>query len=177
MQLSGKADAPVVIGRLRAVFAIHGWLKVESFTRPRGNITDYQQFLIRTGDSWLELGKASWKRHGNQFLVHFAGIEDRDQAQGYVGHDIAVSRTALPPLEAGEYYWSDLIGMVVRDRICGDLGTVTNLIETGANDVLVVGQSDAVLIPFLPAVVIKEVDMAARIITVDWPKSDRSIES
>lgn len=175
--MSGKVDAPVVIGRLRAVFAIHGWLKVESFTRPRGNITDYQQFLIRTGDSWQELGKASWKRHGNQLLVHFAGIEDRDQAQGYVGHDLGVLRAALPPLAAGEYYWSDLIGMAVRDQVRGDLGTVKNLIETGANDVLVVGDRESVLIPFLPAIVVKEVDMAARTITVDWPADDRSTEN
>ncbi|MCC6203027.1 MAG: 16S rRNA processing protein RimM [Gammaproteobacteria bacterium] len=171
--MNDSPDIPVIIGRSHAVFAIHGWLKVESFTRPRGNIMEYDQVLVRAGDDWLALGRATWKRHGNQFLVHFTGIDDRDQAQAQVGRDIAVMRSALPPPAPGEYYWSDLIGMSVRDQTRGELGTVVNLIETGANDVLVVG--GGLLIPFIRNDVIKDIDLTAKTIIVDWPESDAAV--
>jgi 16S rRNA processing protein RimM len=81
---------------------------------------------------------------------------------------IAVPRSQLPEQDEDEYYWSDLIGMSVVNEANEQLGTVSNLLETGANDVLSVkGESGEILIPFVDAV-IKQVDAANRTIRVDW---------
>lgn len=160
--------APIVLGRIQAVFAIHGWLKVESYTRPRGNIASYLAFSLRDGNSLRAFNVTSWKQHGTQYLVKFDGIDDRDHAQQLLGRDIVVTRADLPPPATHEYYWSDLIGMTVCDLKGGTLGTVVKLMETGANDVLVVRDGKEILIPFVRDLVIKGVDLTTRTIIVDW---------
>jgi 16S rRNA processing protein RimM len=81
---------------------------------------------------------------------------------------------ALPELEEGDYYWSDLIDLEVRTEAGQLLGVVHSLMETGSNDVLVVqGTAESLdrserLIPWLPGSVVKNVDLAGRVITVDW---------
>jgi 16S rRNA processing protein RimM len=81
---------------------------------------------------------------------------------------IAVPRSSLPQHTGDEYYWSDLIGMAVVNEAGAQLGTVANLLETGANQVLSVnGESGEILIPFV-ATAIKQVDVKNRVIRVDW---------
>jgi 16S rRNA processing protein RimM len=92
--------------------------------------------------------------------------------------DIAVPRAALPELGAGEYYWNQLEGLLVWARLVSGgtelLGRVDHLMETGANDVLVVraceGSRDQRerLIPWIPGDVILDVDLAGRELLVDW---------
>ena len=90
-----------------------------------------------------------------------------------MGSTIAIRREQLPALAEHEYYWNDLKGLRVVTRDGIPLGEVTGLMETGANDVLVVQerQDDTVrerLIPYLPGRVVLEVDLAEGIMTVDW---------
>ena len=82
---------------------------------------------------------------------------------------IGVNRSDMPALEEGEYYWSDLEGLTVQKESGEMVGTVAYLIETGANDVLVVQKAgEEVLLPFVTGEVIKDVDLAAGVIRVDW---------
>jgi 16S rRNA processing protein RimM len=74
----------------------------------------------------------------------------------------------LPVAEEGEYYWVDLIGAEVVDAAGGPLGTVRALLETGANDVLVVAGEQERLIPFALGSVVLEVDVPGRRVRVDW---------
>jgi 16S rRNA processing protein RimM len=81
---------------------------------------------------------------------------------------IAVPRSSLPAQDEGEYYWADLIGLTVINEAGETLGVVAELLETGANDVLIVrGNGPDILIPFLNSV-IGQVDMAAKTIQVNW---------
>jgi 16S rRNA processing protein RimM len=74
----------------------------------------------------------------------------------------------LPQQTGDEYYWSDLIGMGVVNEAGERLGTVANLLETGANQVLsVTGEGGEILIPFV-ASAIKQVDVKNKTIRVDW---------
>jgi 16S rRNA processing protein RimM len=100
--------------------------------------------------------------------VHIAGIDDRDIAASLLNTQIAVRREQLPPAAEGEYYWSDLVGLAVRTIAGVELGKVTHLMQTGANDVLVVKGDRERLIPFLQPDVVKRVDLDAGIIEVDW---------
>ena len=75
----------------------------------------------------------------------------------------------LPPLEDGDFYWAELEGLRVVTVEGAELGVVKRLMETGANDVLVVQGERERLIPYVAAVV-RNVDLDSRTIEVDWDK-------
>lgn len=166
---------PVVVGQLGAVYGIKGWLKVNSFTDQPDGIFDYQPWLIRDGKGWREIRVTGWKRHNKSLICKLADIEQREEAQALTGVDIAVSGDMFPELPEDQFYWRDLIGCQVRNTRGYDFGQVTQLMETGSNDVLVVkanandafGQRER-LIPFLEDQVIKSVSIQGKVIEVDW---------
>ncbi|HDN69444.1 MAG TPA: 16S rRNA processing protein RimM, partial [Gammaproteobacteria bacterium] len=93
---------------------------------------------------------------------------DRDAAAALTGTDIGIYRSQLPPVDADEYYWSDLMGMQVITKDDQVLGVVDHLLETGANDVIVVKGEQEHLVPYIKGQVVKSVDLEARIIRVEW---------
>ena len=105
---------------------------------------------------------------GKGLVAFLEGVNDRDAAAALVGRDIAMYRHQLPPPGAGQYYWSDLIGMAVVTRTGVSLGKVVDMRETGANDVMVVDGAEPRLLPWVMHEVILEVDMENRRITVEW---------
>lgn len=101
-------------------------------------------------------------------VVFLQGVTDRDAAINLLGAEIAVSREQLPPLPAGQYYWSDLLDMQVIDLQGRLLGKVQALQETGANDVMVVQGDGKYLIPWVTEDIVKTVDIETGRIYVDW---------
>lgn len=160
---------PVILGRVSGLFGVRGWVKIHSYTDPREAILEYPCWFIEIGDRWQPVERAAGKPHGKTIIARFDGVDDRDEAAGYVDARIAVERRALPDTGKDEYYWSDLEGLQVENKDGSVLGTVAHLLETGANDVLVVRDGDReVLIPFVTGEVIKDVDLASGVIRVDW---------
>ena len=94
-------------------------------------------------------------------------LADRNLALSLKGAKIFVPRTSFPTAGQDEYYWIDLIGMRVLNRQDQELGSVTDLIQTGPHAVLRVQADPEILIPFVAAYV-DDVSMAQRIIRVDW---------
>ena len=172
---SSDSGKRVVLGQLGKVHGVRGWLKLHSYTSPPENILDYSPLLAGTGDSeqLLEIDQTS--RRANGLLVHFKGIDDATVARSLTGLELSVASAELPALEEGNYYWHELEGMEVCNGSGQILGRVLRLLETGANDVLVVGPSAASvddrerLIPYLVDSVVEEVDRVNRRIRVDWP--------
>lgn len=168
----------VVIGRFTGTFGIKGWLKVYSYTDPLDNFLDYLYCRIQREGTWHATQIAEGKVHGKGLVVKLKGVDDPEQAAVYVGCDVAVAATQLPLLPENEYYWRQLEGLQVvvdhpqRGRLV--LGRVDHLLETGANDVLVVkGDDDSIdrrerLIPYLPDQVVLAIDLAERRMRVDW---------
>ena len=74
---------------------------------------------------------------GKGIVAQLASIVDRDQAESLIGSKILVPSDALPKLPEGEYYWHQLLGLAVSNQD-QELGVIASLMETGANDVLVV---------------------------------------
>ena len=105
--------------------------------------------------------------HGSAVVAQMQGSEDRDAAARLRGNEVAVPRSALPAAKDNEFYWADLIGLKVENVAGQDLGEVVRILETGANDVLVVRGEREHLIPFV-AVVVNDVDIANGVIRVDW---------
>lgn len=158
----------VIVGRVSGLFGVRGWLKVFSFTEPRENILAYSPWVLNRGNETIECVVAEGKIHGKGLIARIDGVDDRDAAALYVGADIRVDRDQFAGAVEGEYYWADLEGMQVETAAGQELGTVTSLFATGANDVLVVGGKRRRLIPFVVDEIVKSVDWDTRTIVVDW---------
>jgi 16S rRNA processing protein RimM len=161
-------NKPVILGRVTGLYGVKGWIKVHSYTEPREAILDYNDWLLLRDGERQAVKLAEGKRHGKAVIARIDGIDERDDAAGYVGHEIAVAREQLPDAGRGEYYWADLEGLQVVHSDGRILGRVAYLLATGANDVLVVRGDREILIPFVQEEVIKDVDLAAGVINVDW---------
>lgn len=166
------ARVPVVLGRVSGVFGTRGWLKIYSYTRPRDNIFNYSAWQLCDRGAWHSFALAEHRRQGAALVVRLAGIDDRDAAAGLIGRDIGVDRDVLPDNAAGEYYWADLIGLQVVNQDGIALGSVTRLLETGANDVLVIDGPRQRLIPYVIERYVVAVDLAERRMIVDWHVDD-----
>lgn len=175
----------VVMGRIVAPYGVYGWLKVIPDTEAIDGLFDYDTWWLGKGNDWREMVVETAKIHNDVIVVKLEGIDDRDAAFACKGKQIAVPRDQLPEPEENEYYWSDLIGLQVKNLQGIDFGHITEVFETGANDVLVVKpeavkleasakESDAKkekpqerLLPFIASVVL-EVDLKAKTMLVDW---------
>jgi 16S rRNA processing protein RimM len=166
--VSAKPTKWVILGRVSGVFGVKGWLKVQSYTEPRGNIAELGVWLLRMNGVDRSFEVEDGHSHGGSVVAKLRGLDDRDRALEWIGADIVVERESLPALGPNEFYWTDLEGLEVRTTAGEVLGTVDHLLATGANDVLVIGGSPQHLIPFVVGPVVKEVDLAARLIVVEW---------
>ncbi len=159
---------PVVLGRISGFFGVRGWVKVYSYTEPRDAVLNYKSWLLSSNGDWRTAEVAEGKRHGKTVIARIEGIDDRDQAAALIGCDIGVPRSELPETGEGQYYWSDLEGLQVMTKNGTELGKVEYLLETGANDVMVINGEQERLVPFVIDDVVLDVDLAAGVITVDW---------
>ncbi len=160
-------DRLVIIGRISSLYGVRGWLKVYSYTKPRRRILDYGPWLV-PGAGGLAVEVEDGREHGKGIAVKLKGYDDRDAAARLLGKDIAVRRTRLDAPAPGEYYWADLEGLRVVTRDGRDLGRIDHLLETGANDVVVVRGDRERLIPFVQGQVIRRIDLEAGLMEVDW---------
>jgi 16S rRNA processing protein RimM len=166
----------LVVGRITTVFGVRGWLKVHSYTEQVEVLCSYKPWMISTASGIQQLQIDDWRRHGESLVVHIKGIDDRDVAQEWCGNDILVDKSNLPDLSTEDFYWHQLEGLAVIAQYEDQqvrLGVVKSLLETGANDVLVVkGDSQSIdreerLIPYVDEFVVK-IDLAEQRIVVNW---------
>ncbi len=158
----------ISVGKISGVFGIKGWVKVFSFTDPRENILTYSPWLLQKGDQIKTVNVVDGQLQGKTIVAQLAGIDDRDQAASLMGWDIFITQDQLPKAAKGEYYWSELIGLQVETINSAQLGVVDSLLETGANDVIIVQGERERVIPFLQGQTIIKVDLDAGKIIVDW---------
>lgn len=166
---------PLIVGKIGSAYGIRGWLRMFSSTEKAEAIFGYQPWFIQRAGQWQLIELEEWKRHNQDIIIKVNGISDRNAAEVLTNFDIVVDSVQFPVLESGDYYWKDLVGCQVFTTKGYQLGRVTQLMETGSNDVLIVKANlkDAFgikerLIPFLSEQVIKHVDLTEGKIEVDW---------
>jgi 16S rRNA processing protein RimM len=164
----------VRLGRIVGISGVRGEVKLESWTEPRERIFEYQPWqLVSAPGEDAKIGGVRGRKQGKGLVAHLPGIDDRDAAAALVGTDILIERTQLPPPAPGEFYWADLEGMDVLTITGARLGQVSHLLATGANDVLVVrGGEKEYLVPLVMEYYVRDVDLEARRIVVDWDPAD-----
>lgn len=160
----------ILVGEITAPFGVRGWVKVRSFTDPPQNLLDYRPWYLEgpAGLEGAEVSLLDGRLQGAGLVALIKGVEDRDQALTLRGHKISVPRDVFPEPLPGIFYWADLVGLRVANVQGQELGRVTGLLETGANDVLVVKAERERLIPFVVGEYVKTVDLEAGFLEVDW---------
>ena len=128
----------VLVGEIMGAHGLKGWVRVFSYTRPRNQILDYSPWqlvsLMRRKTFIISCSSS-----GKKILVLFEECRSRNKADELKARKVFVDKSQLPSLENGDFYWNDLVGMQVKSTdgiFFGKCGF--KLIETGANDVLVV---------------------------------------
>jgi 16S rRNA processing protein RimM len=157
----------VAVGLVLAPFGLKGELKVQSLSENPDRLR--AGAVVYAGRERVTVAR-SREAQGYTYLS-LRGHPDRTSVERFRHSLLQVPESELPKLPAGEYYRFQLIGLAVVDRDGVALGTLDEVLETGANDVYRVRTPDGrdVLLPAVPDVIV-EVDLAARRITVDPPE-------
>jgi len=172
-----EPDELIVLGKVSGFYGVKGWLKLFSHTDPKENIVRYASLKINLGQQWQTIHLDAGKAHGKGVVAHFSGYDSREAAAALIGSELAVYRSDFKTLAKEEYFWADLIGLKVTNLQGIVLGSVVRLMETSANDVLVIkahvetGEKaqDEILIPFVLQRYIEAVDKNEGVILVNWP--------
>lgn len=165
------ADSMILLGKVSGLFGVKGWVKIHSDTEPRENILNYLPWYLEQDGQWQVMKLVAGKKHGKGLIAQFINCDDREVAVTLVGKRIAIKPEQLPPAEKGEYYWRDLQGLKVSNIEGIELGIISSMMETGANDVMVIRDTESKeerLIPFIQEQVIKEINLDEGWIVVDW---------
>lgn len=179
--VSLPADA-LEVGIIREPWGLQGWFKVQAYSAEPQALFSSKQWYLQApqrgarfaGVRLLRVRQA--KEQSGTIVACAQGITERDGALALKGARVLVPRSSFPTPAEGEYYWVDLIGATVCNRQQQHLGTLTQLLPTGPQTVLVIerlqqGKTQQTLVPFV-SVYVDTVDVAARHITVDWPLED-----
>lgn len=175
-------DDLIEVGYIAQAYGVRGQVKIF----PHATVGDGGDALLAAKYWWIAGGRprtlrrvkvSSAKPHSGAVTAALAGSDDRNSAEALRGSTVSVRRADFPKLDAGEYYWVDLIGLDVANPAGTALGRVSGLIDNGAHSVLRVAYAsvDAAgksveaerLIPFVDAY-LREVDLAGKRIVVDW---------
>jgi 16S rRNA processing protein RimM len=158
----------MAVGMITSVHGLRGEVKMELHT-------DFPERFVAGGVVYLgeeleEVTISAARPHQGQMLMQFSGIEDRDTAETLRGLWIFIPEDEAVELEEDTYFVHDMIGLSVQTGEGKLLGTLSEVLFTGANDVYVVETPDEphreILLPAIPEV-IKNVDLEQGILTVE----------
>lgn len=164
------------------VYGVKGWVKLRSRLEETALLTQLPELYLKSpagkaAPSRVPVTVEAVRHQGKSLIAKIATIDDRTAAEALRGQAICVPSECFPTPDAGDFYWRDLIGLSVwcrEDDARVPLGIVDRLLETGANDVLVVVPTEESvddkehLIPWIPDAVILEVNLQERTIEVNW---------
>ncbi|KJZ20753.1 ribosome maturation factor RimM [Loktanella sp. S4079] len=160
----------VIVGSLGGSFGVKGEVRLKSFCTEPEAIADYTPLYTESGRSFAQMVLTGQLKNG--FTARIDGITTKEEADALRNTPLYADRDAMPSLPDDEFYYADLIGLTVLDAGGATLGTVRNVMDHGAGDLLeiaVPAQSDTVLLPFTKANA-PTVDLSAKRIIVDPPE-------
>lgn len=165
-------DNILILGYISGLYGVKGWVRIFSYTEQRETIFNYHPWQIYYQNAWqlVEIeGKKSTE--DNLLLVKFKHIEDRTKARDLLKVKIGIDKTCLPKLPDNQYYWHELKDLKVYNLKKVFLGVVIEIMETGANDVLVVKGEQEHLIPYVLEHVVISIDVKQGVMQVDWDEN------
>lgn len=158
----------IVVAIIGAPHGVRGECRVKSFTADPLAIDDYGPLFLQDGRP-LEIASGRPLKD-DMLVVRFQGLADRDAVKALTGETLVVDRDNLPPAEEDdEFYHADLIGLAVEDGEGKAIGTVLEVHNHGAGDLLVirpVGGAATLLLPFTK-IAVPVLDLAGRRMVID----------
>ena len=158
----------IVIGRVSRPHGTQGEIRIEYFNPEDPNFFSRYQMIFIQGDtgSPQPYRPLAVRPHKKFILALLEGVRTRAEADQLRGKVVLVDAAELPPLDADEYYWHDILGMRVATEDGGNVGTITEILPTGSNDVYVVREGEREsLIPAIKEVIIS-IDKKARTMVI-----------
>ena len=138
------------IGVITEPHGVQGEVKVYPTTDDVLHLKKVKEIYLQTKEGWQTLHLKGMKQRNDRIILRFAEFTDRNAVEGLRKLELYVDRAHAVPLEENEYYISDLIGLAVfEDDV--QIGEVTDVIETGANDVYQIKRTDGTEL-LLPAI-------------------------
>lgn len=159
----------VIVGAIGGSFGVQGEVRLKSFCADPAAIADYTPLYTEDGHAFAQVVLTGQMKNG--FTARLDGVVTKEDADALRNVSLYADRAVMPSLPDDEYYYADLIGLTVLDTGGAPLGTVKNVMDHGAGDLLeiaVPGQSETVLLPFTNAAV-PTVDLATGRIIADPP--------
>ena len=164
----------IAYGKVVKPHGLTGEVKVLPFSGETSSFKNfYNLYISKKIDNPNKFIISRSRNQKGSIIVKLEGIDTIDDAEKLKGLMVFIDKKELPEKADDEYYWFELEGLQVNNLQGESLGSVVRLMETGANDVLVIKEENAtqeVLIPYVKEQVIKQVDLSNRTITVDWLK-------
>lgn len=158
-------DETISIGRITGAHGIKGEVRL----LPYGPLVDdlsWKGLSLKTKEGLIPCDITGARAHKGGYLLTIAGYATRNAAEGLIGIELSVEKSALPALQEDEFYTFELIGVEVVTDDGRSLGRVTGIIVTGSNDVLEVnGPNGEILIPVIDQIVTR-IDIANKLVTV-----------
>lgn len=159
MTKSLQSAAEIIVGKVGAPRGLYGMLKIIPLTDFEGRFDDVKEISV----GGKIFGVEAVKHISGQIFMKFAGVDSREDAKTLTNKFLTVDKENLAPLDEGEFYTFDIIGCEVFVD-AEKLGTVTDVLKTGSNDVLEI--DGTILIPALKSIVLS-IDVAAKKISID----------
>jgi 16S rRNA processing protein RimM len=145
----------LTVGTIVGAHGVAGELKLKLATDDPGHLATIKRVFV--GDEERPRRLRGFRLHGDLALIHLAGITTREAAEDLRGRPVRIAGTDARPLEPGEFFLYQLIGLRVETETGEPIGVVTDLIETGAHGVFVItpdGGGAPILLPNHPDVVL-----------------------
>ena len=138
----------ILIAKIQAHQGLNGWLKVYSYSETKQKFSEYKYFFIQKENNTIRLDIEDISI-GKSIKVKFKNFNCREDSQEYIGKEIFINENQLDALEANQFYWNELIGLTVYLNNGKKIGIVSDIIETGSNDVLVIKGKEEILVPYV----------------------------
>ena len=158
-------ETSLAVGRVARPHGVRGGLIVEAVSDAIESLLPGSRLLL--GEEQRRFTLQSLRRHAERYLMFLNGVNDREQAEVLRDAQIQIPFQAAKPLPEGAYYHWQVLGLRVEDETGVQLGEVSQILETGANDVYVVRKPDGgeLLLPAITSV-IRTIDLAQGVIRV-----------
>lgn len=164
-----KKEDFTVLGKITGVHGLKGKLRLYSYSGSVSSLKPGVKILVKNRGKEIFFDVTGISAQKKNFLISFEGVDTVESAQTLTGSKILIENSSLPDLPEGEYYWKDLIGLMVNSSDGTCFGTIKTIMETGSNDVFVVKDGEKeILIPFIDQVV-KNVDLENGNVLVELP--------
>ena len=158
----------ILIAKIQAHQGLNGWLKIYSYSESKKKFSNYKHFFVIKNETYVRLDVED-SQVTKSIKIKFKNFSLREHSDEYIGKNLYIDRDQIGVLGNNEYYWNDLIGLNVHLDSDEKIGIITDIIETGSNDVLVIKgvENQEILIPYIFGESVKKIIMDEKKIIID----------